>query len=126
MVKSFFEFFNAIVIEAVDVELHHAGNFVVIFGSLGHRSPPFSGLAGLMALTSSVIATAENLIRFRTLNKGRPRRIIDRSLKSPCFSALNRWCEYLDFWRGVKAKGLRQRLIPLSQVTATMAQADVL
>jgi hypothetical protein len=39
-VKGLFEFSNVIVIEAVDVKLDHANDFVVIFGSRGHRSLP--------------------------------------------------------------------------------------
>ena len=40
--KSLFEFSNIIVVEAVDVEVHHANDFVVIFGS--HRSLPLARL----------------------------------------------------------------------------------
>src|ERR1700722_11866258 len=42
VMKSLFEFSNIIVIEAVDVEVHHANDFVVIFGS--HRSLPLARL----------------------------------------------------------------------------------
>jgi hypothetical protein len=43
-VKSLSEFANVIVIEAVDIQLHHTDDLVVIFGSRGHRSLPFFGL----------------------------------------------------------------------------------
>ena len=42
VVKGLFEFSNVIVIEAVDLKLHHANDFVVIFGS--HRSLPLAPL----------------------------------------------------------------------------------
>ena len=43
VVKSLFEFSNVIVIEAVDIKLHHANDLIVIFGSRDHRSLRFLG-----------------------------------------------------------------------------------